>query len=162
MLQVSSNFLHDWEQIKTELATLGREIRSLRTELQEHRVNAMERNSRPWAPTQKRKQKMSGSVTIVPKTDKLQIGVARKCETEKYEKYNLKCPQKGTMFLTRTIALMLSTAVPNTIKMCTDPLIRMMATTQLTKFNLPKKKRGKMNLTKSLLLNQDSFTGTIP
>ena len=56
MLQVSSNFLHDVEQIKSELATLGREMRNLRVELQVHRVNAMEGNSRSWAPTQKRKQ----------------------------------------------------------------------------------------------------------
>ena len=57
MLQVSSNFLHDVQQIKTELATLRHEMRNLRVELQEHRVNAMKGNSRPWAPTQKRKQK---------------------------------------------------------------------------------------------------------
>ena len=56
MLQVSSNFLHDVEQIKTELATLGREMRNLRVELQGHRVSAVEGNSRPWAPTQKGKQ----------------------------------------------------------------------------------------------------------
>ena len=57
MLQVSSNFLHDVEQIKTELATLRQEMRNLRVELQDHRVNAMKGNSRPWAPTQKGKQK---------------------------------------------------------------------------------------------------------
>ena len=47
MLQVPSNFLHDVEQIKTELATLGREMRNLRVELQEHRVKAMEENVTP-------------------------------------------------------------------------------------------------------------------
>ena len=57
MLQVSSNFLHDVEQIKAELTTLSQEMRNLRVEFQEHRLNAMEGNSRPWAPTQKRKQK---------------------------------------------------------------------------------------------------------
>ena len=57
MLQVSSNFLHDVEQIKTELGTLRQEMRNLRVELQEHRVNAMKGNSRSWAPTQKGKQK---------------------------------------------------------------------------------------------------------
>ena len=57
MLQISSNFLHDVEQIKTELATLGQEMRNLRVELQEHRVIAMEGNSRPWARTQRGKQK---------------------------------------------------------------------------------------------------------
>ena len=57
MLQVCSNFLHDVKQIKIELATMRKEMRNLRTELQEHRINAMEGNSRPWAPTQKRKPK---------------------------------------------------------------------------------------------------------
>ena len=57
MLQVCSNFLHDVEQVKNELTTMRREMRNLQTELQEHRVNCMEGNSRPWAPTQKRKQK---------------------------------------------------------------------------------------------------------
>ena len=57
MIQVSSNFLHDFEQIKTELATLSQEMRNLRIELQEHRVNAMKENSRPWPPIQKGKQK---------------------------------------------------------------------------------------------------------
>ena len=47
MLDVCSNFLHDVEQIKTELTTRRREMRKLRTELQEHRVNCMEGISRP-------------------------------------------------------------------------------------------------------------------
>ena len=57
MLQVRSNFLYDVKQIKTELTTMRQEMRNLRTELQEHRVNCKEGNSRPWAPTQKGKQK---------------------------------------------------------------------------------------------------------
>ena len=57
MLQVSSNFVHDVKQIKTELATLSQEMRNLRVEFQEHRLNAMGGNSRSWAPTQKGKQK---------------------------------------------------------------------------------------------------------
>ena len=57
MLQISSNYLHDVEQLKTDLATLGQEIRNLRAELQKHRVNTMKGNSRSWALTQKGKQK---------------------------------------------------------------------------------------------------------
>ena len=57
MLQVCSSFLHDVEQIKTELITMRQEMRNLPTELQEHRINCMEGNSRPWAPTQKGEQK---------------------------------------------------------------------------------------------------------
>ena len=57
-IQVSSNFLHNVEEIKTELAALGQEMRNLRVELQEHGVIAMEGNSRARAPTQKGKQKI--------------------------------------------------------------------------------------------------------
>ena len=57
MLQVCSNFLHDVEQIKTELATMRQEMRNFRTELQKHRFDCMEGNSRPGAPTQKGYQK---------------------------------------------------------------------------------------------------------
>ena len=58
MLQVCSNFLHDVERIKIELATMRQELRNLRTELQEHRVNCMKGNFKPWAPTtQKGQQK---------------------------------------------------------------------------------------------------------
>ena len=40
--QVSSNFLNDEEQTKAQMATLGQETKNLQSELQEHRVNAIE------------------------------------------------------------------------------------------------------------------------
>ena len=43
--QVSSNFLNDEEQTKAQMATLGQEMKNLRSELQEHRVNAVEGSS---------------------------------------------------------------------------------------------------------------------
>ena len=161
MIQISSNFLHDFEQIKTELATLSQEMRNLRIELQEHRVNAMKENSRPWPPIQKGKQKPLRFCNYCQKMDTRQSGVAKKCETKKCENYNMKCPPKIIMCLTRTMALILSTAAPNTIKTWIELLIRMMATTQLMNINLPKKKPGKMSLTKSLYLNEDPFQGTV-
>ena len=51
--QVSSNFLNDEEKTKAQMATLGQEMKNLRSELQEHRVNAVERNSRTVHPNQK-------------------------------------------------------------------------------------------------------------
>ena len=42
---VSSNFLNDGEQTKAQMATLGQEMKKLQSELQEHRVNAVEGNS---------------------------------------------------------------------------------------------------------------------
>ena len=55
--QVSSNFLNDEEQTKTELASLGQEMKNLRTELQEHRVNFVDGTSKPVDPNQKGRQK---------------------------------------------------------------------------------------------------------
>ena len=54
--QVSSNFLNDEEQTKAELASLGQEMKSLRTELQEHRINAVEGTPKPVDPNQKGRQ----------------------------------------------------------------------------------------------------------
>ena len=54
--QVSANFLNDEEQTKAELATLGQEMKNLRTELQEHRINAVEGTSKPVDPNQKGRQ----------------------------------------------------------------------------------------------------------
>ena len=54
--QVSSNFLNDEEQTKAQIATLGQEMKNLRSELQEHRVNAVEGSSRAVDPNQKGRQ----------------------------------------------------------------------------------------------------------
>ena len=49
----SSNFLNDEEQTKSQMATLGQEMKNLRSELQEHWVNAVEGNPRTVDPNQK-------------------------------------------------------------------------------------------------------------
>ena len=54
--QVSSNFLNIEEQTKAQMATLGQSMKNLRSELQEHRVNAVEGNSRTVDPNQKGRQ----------------------------------------------------------------------------------------------------------
>ena len=54
--QVSSTFLNDEEQTKAQMANLGQEMKNLRSELQEHRVNAVEGISRTVDPNQKRRQ----------------------------------------------------------------------------------------------------------
>ena len=53
--QVSSIFLSDEEQTKVQLASLGQEMKNLRSELQEDRVNALE-NPRQPDPKQKGRQ----------------------------------------------------------------------------------------------------------
>ena len=53
--QVSSNFRKDEEQTKVQMASSGQEMKKLRSELQEHRVNALE-NPRQPDPNQKGRQ----------------------------------------------------------------------------------------------------------
>ena len=48
--QVSSNFLNDEEQTKTQMASLAQEMKNLRSELQEHQLNAVEGSSRTVDP----------------------------------------------------------------------------------------------------------------
>ena len=54
--QVSTSFLNDEKQNKAQMASLGQELKNLRTELKEHRANALEGNQRPVDPNQKGRQ----------------------------------------------------------------------------------------------------------
>ena len=54
--QVSCNFLNDEEQTKAQMATLEQEMKNIRSELQEHRVIAVEGHPRTVDTNQKRKQ----------------------------------------------------------------------------------------------------------
>ena len=54
--QVSNSFLNDEEQNKAHMASLGQELKNLRTELKEHRINALQGNQEPIDPNQKGRQ----------------------------------------------------------------------------------------------------------
>ena len=54
--QVSTSFLNDEEQNKAQMASLGQKLKNLRTELEEHRKNALEGNQKPIEPNQKASQ----------------------------------------------------------------------------------------------------------
>ena len=54
--QISSNFLHNEEQTKAQMATLGQEMKNLRSELQEHRNIAVEGNPRTEDPNERGRQ----------------------------------------------------------------------------------------------------------
>ena len=54
--QVSASFLNDEEQNKAQMASLGQELKNLRTELKEHRINALEGHQRPVDPNQNGRQ----------------------------------------------------------------------------------------------------------
>ena len=74
--QVSSNFLNDEEQTKVQMATVGQEMKNLRSQLQEHCVNAVEGN-RTVDQNQRGKAKHN---TILAKTDIPQVGAAGRRE----------------------------------------------------------------------------------
>ena len=69
MIQVSSNFLHVVEQIKTELAILRQEMRDLRVELQEHRGIAKKEVLQHGLLSKEETKKVLISVIIVIKMD---------------------------------------------------------------------------------------------
>ena len=54
--QVSSSFLKDEEQNKAQMASLGQELKNLRTELKEHIAKDLEGNQRSVDPNQKGRQ----------------------------------------------------------------------------------------------------------
>ena len=64
------------------MATLGREMKKLRLELQEHRVNAVEGNSGTVDPNQKDDRMQHDFVIIAVQTDIPQVGVERRYETK--------------------------------------------------------------------------------
>ena len=59
LLEVSSTFLSHEAQTKAELATLGQEIRKLRSNLKEHHVNAVAMTSRTFHSDQQGWQKLT-------------------------------------------------------------------------------------------------------
>ena len=80
--QVSSNFLNDEEQTKAELASLGQEMKSLRTELQEHRINAVEGTPKPVDPNQKGRQNATRFCNYCLTNGHTPVGVEKKYETK--------------------------------------------------------------------------------
>ena len=59
ILEVSSTFLSHEAQTKAEMATLGQQIRNLRSELKEYPVNAVAITSRTFHPDQQGRQKLT-------------------------------------------------------------------------------------------------------
>ena len=55
LFQLCSKLFNDEEQTKAQMATLRQEVKNLRSDLQEHRVNAVEGNRRTVDPDRKRR-----------------------------------------------------------------------------------------------------------
>ena len=86
------------------MATLGQEMRNLKSELQEHWVNAVEGNPRTADPNQKEDRLQHDFATTAAQTDIPQVGTARRCETKNWnESRKRKLPRKRSRLLRTTI-----------------------------------------------------------
>ena len=88
--QVSTSFLNDEEQNRAQTASLRQELRNLRTELQQHRIIALEGNQRPVDPNQREDRMLQGSVGIAEPMDILLITVEKKYEMMKSRSCKMK------------------------------------------------------------------------
>ena len=82
--QVSSNFLNDEEQTKTQMANLSQAMKNLGSELQEHRVNAVGENPPTVDPNQKEDKTQQDFATNAVRTDIPQVGVEKRYETNNW------------------------------------------------------------------------------
>ena len=142
--QVSSNFLNDEEQTKVQLASLGQELKNLRSELHEHQVNALE-NSRQPDTNQKGRQNATRFCNYCRTNGQTQNWCRRRMPDEEIS--NMICPSKGMLLLCGTAALATLTVNPNTVKTGTDLRIGLMETIQPMDFSLLKEEPGKMEVT---------------
>ena len=94
-LEVSSTFLSHEAQTKAELATLGQEIKNLRSELKEYQVNAVAISSRTFHPDQQGRQKLTRFCNYCHKNGHTINWCRKRCEMKKYEKYAMICLLKG-------------------------------------------------------------------
>ena len=88
--QVSNRFLNDEEQNKAQTASLGQETKKLRTELREHRVNAVERNQKPIDPNEKKSRMPQSFVDIKEPMDTLLVTAEKRYETKKSRSCRMK------------------------------------------------------------------------
>ena len=87
--QVSSSFLNDQEQNKSQMACLGQELKNLRTELREHRVNAVEGNQKLNDPNQKGRQNATRICGYCRTNDTLLASAEKRYETKKSKSFKM-------------------------------------------------------------------------
>ena len=102
--QVSTSFLKDEEQNKAQIASLGQEVKNLRTELKEHRINALGGNQRPVNPNQKGRQnvtrvcgycKANGTLLLIAET-RCGMKKSRSCRVKLQPRKRLRSPKNTT------------------------------------------------------------------
>ena len=89
------------------------------------------------------------------------IGVAKRCEMKKYEKYAMICHLKGLSVPWRTLPLNNSTVNHQTMTPRTIFLIWMIEAAHRSNSYLTRKQIRNMKMNSLLLPNEDSFRGTM-
>ena len=100
--QVSSNVLNDEEQTKAQKATLGQEMKNLRSELQEHRVNAVEGNSRTVDPNQEARQNSTRFCNYCRTNGHTPSCCRKKIRDEEFERIENERPAEKKSLLLKT------------------------------------------------------------
>ena len=95
--QVSTSFLNDEEQNKAQMASLGQESENLRTELKEHRINALEGNQRLLTPTRREDRMLQGFVDIVEPLETPLVTAERRYEMKNSGNYRTRLQLKKSL-----------------------------------------------------------------
>ena len=88
--QVSTSFLNDEEQNRVQMASLGQELKNLRTELKEHRVNASEETGDLLTLIRREDRTLQGFVGAVEPMDTLLVFVGRRYEMKRSRSCRMK------------------------------------------------------------------------
>ena len=98
--QVSTSFLNEEEQNKAQMASLGQELKNLRTELKEHRINALEGNQTPIDPNQKARQNATRFCgycrTLLVFAERTYEMKSRNCKMKPHPRKRLRSPKITT------------------------------------------------------------------
>ena len=81
--QVSTGFPIDEEQNRAQMASLGQALKILRTELRDHRINAVEETQKPIEPIRKKYRRLQGFADVVEPVDTLLVSAEKRYESKK-------------------------------------------------------------------------------
>ena len=158
--RISSNFLNDEEQTKVQLASLGQELKNLRSELQEHRVNALE-NTRQPHPNQKCRHSATRFCSYCRINGHIQTWCRRKMRDEEIRRVQY------DMSLKRNVAHIWDCGTSDFNRKSQygqdteRPPDSIDEKTQQMNFSLLKEIPGTMTVTSKLLRIQDSLRGSM-
>ena len=161
ILEVSSTFLSHEAQTKAELATLGQEIKSFRSELKEYHVNAVAVTSRTFHPNQQGRQKTTLFCNYCHKNGHTLNWCRKKMRDEEVRKIRNDMSSKRISSLMKNSSTgQFNRKLPNNDAM-NDFLDLDDRNSPSIERYLTMKQSGNMKMNSLLLPNEDSFQGTM-